>query len=356
MADSTLSIILRPKSLQDVIGHTAAVAAIKKTIDDDKIPLVTLFIGPAGTGKTTLAKILARDYQGWAFSPSEEPDVMEINAGNCRKIDDIRDLLTRTNTYPMNGTYRIIIMNEVHRLTADAQEALLQPFEDASSATRWILTTTELGKLKEALRTRCTIHQLSGMDAKERHALLARAAETLGRTESYEEFEKQVGLRGLRGPRAILQAFEGFNNGLSIEAAITAQTVAQAPEYHEIALAAVYGTWDKPGMRGAPSLAAQLNALDAKLKKKPEGEEKESEVGDELVGADEESSRPEVARALRAVTAAFLKGAVLKGNARAVKAMHYLAHCVSPNPFDAALEYPATIAGLYAVNAIMQGK
>lgn len=363
MAESTLSITLRPKTFKEIIGHTAAVAAIKAAIDADKIPVAYMFTGPAGTGKTTLARLVARAVQGWAFAESDKPDVLELNAAHFTGVDGMRDLITKTSTYPFAGTYRVIILDEAHQLSKPAQNLLLKPLEDPDSATRWIICTTETGKILPAIRTRCTTFELGGLDSKERHALLARAAEAIGRLEPFDDFEKEVTARGLQGPRALLQAFEQYSNGIDAASAVSAQTAILAPEYHEIALAVVYGQWDKPstiwgGKKQLPSLQSMLVALDEKLKKQAKESDKEDkqDIEDVSVSKDDEQGRPEVSRGLRAVTAAFLKGAVLKGNGRAAESLNILAHCTSPNPFDAAMEYPATIAGLYRVNAKMQGK
>ncbi len=278
--------------------------------------------------------------------------------------------------YPMVGKYQVIILDEVHQLTKDAQQVLLAVFENKNLPTVWILCTTNPEKINEGVRDRCTaLPPLTQMDGATRRKLVERAAAFTKYDGDLQPFLDALAKSKVGSPRKILKAFEGLTVGLTPSQAIAAGSWENMPEYFEIAMGVVFGQWDKgynlPWITeketGKPkqfkSVADQLKALDDQLKKKPK-EEAPAPVageaeGEDAVEEDDLQGRPEVARALRAIVAASLKNQVYKGGAKAQKAsdaLFILAHCTSPNPFDAGLEFAATVGGLFRVNQKLTGK
>jgi DNA polymerase III, delta subunit len=364
MESQQLGILLRPKSFDELIGQEDVVATLKQQFAKGEVSRAMMFIGPPGTGKTTLAHIIAREIQGWEFSAEDTPDVIDVNAANFRKIEDIRNLVDQTQTVPFVGKYRVIILDEAQQITKDAQNLLLKPFEEPNSANVWVICTTDPQKIIDAIKTRCSTYQLTRLSKKNIHDLLVRGAEFLGRTEPFEDFEKEAMLRGgSLGPRAILNAFQNFNNGTPAKEAVMAMTAQAAPEYFDIARAVVYGKWDTDSaVWGKPCKAVRtlISELEGQLKKKAEKEkaaedEFKAEEGDP--DADDIASRPEVARTLRNIVGALLKSVVLgKDPAKASLAADCLggmATGISANEFDVPLEYPYTIGVLYRVNRLM---
>ena len=366
METGQLGVLLRPKSFGDMIGQEDVVKTLQTQLGKGEVSRAYMFIGPAGTGKTTLGKIIAREIQGWEFPADSEPDVIEINAANKRKIEDIRSLVDDTQSFPFQGKYRVIILDEAQQITKEGQNVLLKPFEEKDSANVWIICTTDPQKIIEPLRTRCSIHQLTRLSKKNIHDLLTRGAEFLGRTEPYEDFEAEAIQRGgSLGPRAILNAFQNYNNGTPAREAVMTQTAEAGPEFFSIAKAVVYGSWDKDvPVWGNPSKAAKtlIGELESALKKKADKEKQaESEFREDGEPDQEDlASKPEVARTLRNIVGALLKSAVIgKDSARAQKAaeaLYIMANSISANEFDVPLEYPYTIGMLFRVNQKMNAK
>ncbi len=362
---------MRPRDFDQVIGLEKPIELIKKKIDAGEIPRAILLRGPYGCGKTTLAHIIARYVQGPFFEGT--PSVHEVNAANYRKIENMRVLSEEAGQYPMPpSTYHIIILDECHKLTGDAQDVLLKELEVPKSSTIWILGTTDPEDLNQGVRDRCFPLDVAGMDADQRHTLIKRAQETTGYGDDDEvaKFEALITKFSVVSPRRILGAFELMKSGLDAQSAVAGVAISVTPEYHDIAFATLFGQWDKDitlwGKVPVRAVGALFRDLEDKLSKKPKSEsEEEDRVVDD---SDITDSKPEAARALRAVLGAFLKGRcvpkALKGGKykfptaqesdRAYKAMHVLANTVPSAAFE--LQWSGIAVVLYRVNQIMQGK
>ncbi len=365
---TTLTLTLRPKTFDEVIGLETAVKTIKAQIDSGGVPRAVLIHGPYGCGKTTLAHIIAKYIQGPLFDGM--PSIEEVNAANYKKLDDMRELCKHAGSYPMLGTYSVIIMDECHQLTRDAKECLLKELEVPVSPTVWILATTDPEALNAGIRSRCFPLEVCGMNAAERHALIERAALEVKRTESYEDFEAAVTAHRLVSARRILTAFEAYHRGTPAVQACGSMMVAVTPELQEIGFAVVFGSWDKPtvwsGKEVCKPLGQLLKELDERLKKKPAADMDTMEV-ENTVEDDDFVSKTDEAHALRACVGAFLKGQVLptlqKGGTfkyktveqmdRARVAIQALANFIPQDAFE--LQWSGLMVTLYRVNAIMKG-
>jgi len=360
---TTLSLTLRPKNFDEIIGLKKVLPVVREKLSSGAVPRGFIIKGQYGCGKTTLAHIIARYVQGAMFDG--QPDVEEVNGANYRKIDDMRQLAERAGTYPMLGTYKVVILDECQQLTKEAQQILLKELEVPMSPTVWILCTTDPEKINQGVRDRCFPVEVVGLNAEERHELLVRAAEVTKRTAPFKDLEEELTKAEISSPRKILMAFESYNAGTEAKAAAASMHHERLPELFDIAMGAVYGKWDesyttfiKDIKTGQPirylSLSEQLKALDDKLKKKPKkvGDEASAALPEEDVVEDEELqmtfSRDQIAQDLRLIYTSLLKNRVIKGGAGALKAaqaLNVMATCLGTN--TEGMQWALTIAGLY---------
>lgn len=139
----------RPSDFKDVRGQSQVVSVLEAAIQNKKIAHAYLFAGGRGTGKTSMARILAR-----ALGTAEE-DIYEMDAASNRGIDEIRALRDGVSTLPFNSAYKFYIIDEAHALTKDAWGALLKTLEEPPSHVIFVLATTELDKVPETIVSRC---------------------------------------------------------------------------------------------------------------------------------------------------------------------------------------------------------
>lgn len=160
----------RPKNLSEVVGQEHIKKALSNAISLNKISHAYLFTGPRGTGKTSVARILAKSLncvEGPTTTPCEvcascvdiknstPMDVIEIDAASNRKVEDAQNILEKIQYVPVNGKYKIYIIDEVHMLTNHAFNALLKTLEEPPENVIFILATTEPQKVLETITSRC---------------------------------------------------------------------------------------------------------------------------------------------------------------------------------------------------------
>ena len=147
---------VRPKTIEEVVGNSSAVETIKELFADGpkNAPRVFLLHGPTGTGKTTLARIIGNQYL-----KIDAADLLEVNAAEARGIDVARALIGQSRHSPLDGDYRLIVLDEAHQLTSQAQQSLLKAVEDTEAHSFWIFCTTEPQGLTPTLRNRCVAIQ-----------------------------------------------------------------------------------------------------------------------------------------------------------------------------------------------------
>jgi DNA polymerase III subunit gamma/tau len=153
----------RPETFSDVVGQEHVVTLLTSAITQKKISHAYLFCGGRGTGKTTTARIFARDI---GCNPE---DVIEIDAASNRGIDEIRELREAVRTAPFSSPYKVYIIDEAHMLTKEAANALLKTLEEPPSHVVFILATTDPDKLPQTIVSRCQKVVFSSPD----HATLA---------------------------------------------------------------------------------------------------------------------------------------------------------------------------------------
>jgi DNA polymerase-3 subunit gamma/tau len=138
----------RPKSFAEVVGQDSAVNLLQGAIKQKKISHAYLFSGGRGTGKTTVARIVARDIG------CNDEDIIEIDAASNRGIEEIRELREAVRTAPFSSPYKVYILDEAHMLTKEAANALLKTLEEPPAHIVFILATTDPSKLPQTILSR----------------------------------------------------------------------------------------------------------------------------------------------------------------------------------------------------------
>lgn len=140
----------RPRLFKDVVGQRAVVKVLNTMCKTKTVPHAIMFTGPSGCGKTTLARILKSKLK------CGDVDFHEVNCADFRGIEMVRNLRSRIHLAAIAGPCHIWLIDEAHRLTPEAQDALLKTLEDTPAHVYFMLATTEPFKLKHTIRTRCT--------------------------------------------------------------------------------------------------------------------------------------------------------------------------------------------------------
>jgi len=147
--------MFRPDDIGKIFGQDHIQDILLSWVEDtQKIPQSILFHGPFGTGKTTIARILAQKIV------SSKTDLKEINAADNRGIDDVRTWVESARFSPFGSGGKVYIIDELHQMTAAAQSALLKVIEEPPADVYFFLCTTEPSRLIGAIRSRCTILEL----------------------------------------------------------------------------------------------------------------------------------------------------------------------------------------------------
>ena len=160
----------RPQSFGEVVGQEHIVRTLSNAVEKGRVHHAYLFVGSRGTGKTSMAKILARSLncvQGPTLEPCGECepcltiaagtslDVIEMDAASNRSVDDIRELRERVGYAPAAGRWKVYILDEAHMLTKEAWNAFLKTLEEPPPNTAFVLATTEPQKVMATIVDRC---------------------------------------------------------------------------------------------------------------------------------------------------------------------------------------------------------
>ena len=193
----------RSQTFDEIVGQKHIVQTLKNAITKNKIAHAYLFCGPRGTGKTSVARIFAKSLnceKGPTVTPCGEcgnciktknghaVDVTEIDAASNRGIDEIRDLREKVRYAPVEGKYKVYIIDEVHMLTSEAFNALLKTLEEPPQYVIFILATTETAKIPPTIESRCQRLDFSRISLQEVKEHLKK----IGEAEGFDVEEKAL--------------------------------------------------------------------------------------------------------------------------------------------------------------------
>ena len=243
---SNLALTLRPESLDQVLGNAQTVKALKSFADRNYFPNVFLFYGPPGTGKTTLAQIVARAAGG------HDESIHNINGSVQNKVEDARSLSEDAFSVPFSGGRRVFVLNEFHRWTDAAQDAIKDTMEVAPAM--WVLTTDAPDKISSAIRSRASAatFELKPLNRGEIADLVRRAVPSLDCSQGIADFLSE---KGITSPREILGILDQHLAGVPLEQCV--HGAEHDPLYKDVASAVLSGNWTKTA-----TLLSQIKTAD----------------------------------------------------------------------------------------------
>jgi DNA polymerase III delta prime subunit len=190
----------RPTSFDEVIGQPHVISSLKKAVKGASAKTF-LFSGPAGTGKTTLARILANSFAGGEATAA---NIEEVAAADRTGVDEMRQLAIRAQNRAIGPSpIKTIILDECHRLTGNAWDALLKPIEEPPKHVYWVFCTTNPGKVPKTILTRCLRYELKPVSEELIYELLLKVAEN-EQLETPEEVLEAVAEAAGGSPRQAL--------------------------------------------------------------------------------------------------------------------------------------------------------
>ena len=227
----------RPRTFSEVVGQKHISIPLQRAIEQDRLAHAYLFSGPRGTGKTSMAKILAKAVNCLSPAADANPcnecqnckeinngsslDVYEIDAASNRGIEEIRALKESVRTLPSTCRKKVYIIDEVHMLTKEAFNALLKTLEEPPSHVLFILATTEPEKIPLTILSRCQryeFHRISVEDIKQ-HLLYIAKASNLPLTEDAADLIAVRADGGLRDALSLLDQCSSATESKTLDAA-----------------------------------------------------------------------------------------------------------------------------------------
>ena len=175
----------RPRTFEEVVGQPHVAATLRNAIEHNQLAQALLFCGPRGVGKTTCARILAREINRRTM-PDAAPDedfafnIHELDAASNNSVEDIRALIDQVRFAPQVGRYKVYIIDEVHMLSQAAFNAFLKTLEEPPAHAIFILATTEKHKIIPTILSRCQIYDFKLISVADIREHLARIAADQG--------------------------------------------------------------------------------------------------------------------------------------------------------------------------------
>lgn len=264
-----LQLSMRPKTFSSMVGAEKLVDKIRKRVGSEREVPAWMFTGQLGSGKTTLARIMAISFQCTHQKQFGDPcidcrknkskfDIMEINASDITQKEELTNLLSGYNSYPRPGSLkRVYILDEAQMMSRFAQNLMLKYLEDCPATTIWIICTTEPEQLKPTLVSRCAVYAAPSFGIKETKTLIKKALAKVSSDRDSQELTEALLENQISSPRLILGAVEKYLAG-STAAEAAKVGITGDVDAHHLSRAIVRGDW-----QGAARWLANANPEDA---------------------------------------------------------------------------------------------
>jgi DNA polymerase III subunit gamma/tau len=222
--DRVLSVAMRPKTFGELVGQEPIVTALQNQLRSGRIPHFFIFSGTVGSGKTTMARLLAlalqkgtRELSSITLEDSvkyKSYDTIEINAANKTSVDDIRQLIEKLKFKPMQGKCKVVVLDEAHQLSASAQNALLKETEDVPEHVYIMFCTSALGKVIPALQRRAYVVSPRVLERSDMTQLIERAISLTNAGLESTPLVEELLEYDVRSSGLVLQAVEKYISGV----------------------------------------------------------------------------------------------------------------------------------------------
>lgn len=259
-----LAVRYRPQTFSEMVGHEKLIAAIRKHWDSEEKPTAWMFSGPTGSGKTTLARIMAVSvnctHAGVFGEPCEDCrkrkrlfDILERNASSMTGVDATREMAETSAYLPTPPSrYRVYILDEAQRLSPNAQDLLLKPFEDGPKTTLWVICTTDPRKILRTLQRRCIHYHLASFRPGKVDELVHKVIESesswgrlvgeeIPKNGTVDQFIARLHEKEISTPGLVMVNLEKFLRTLDPDVVI--QTEGEAEGAQDIGSKVYYGDW-----------------------------------------------------------------------------------------------------------------
>lgn len=227
----------RSRSLGEVVGQEHITQALSAALEKGLISHAYLFTGPHGTGKTSVARILAHAINDLPYNDDNlHLDIIEIDAASNRRIDEIRDLRDKVHIAPTSAKYKVYIIDEVHMLTREAFNALLKTLEEPPEHVVFILATTEVHKLPETIISRTQRFSFKPIELPKVMGHLRSIAkrENLDIDDEALQLIAEHGGGTFRGSISLLDQVRSFNRAVTAQDIIGLLGIASNSVIHEL--------------------------------------------------------------------------------------------------------------------------